>query len=142
MADPDGLARFHAAQGRQYADALRELQDGRKTTHWIWFVFPQLRALGRSGTARLYGIADLAEARAYLSDPVLAARLIAAAEAMLPHPDPVAVLGPVDAMKLRSSATLFAAAAPDSPAGQVMARILDRFWDGAPDPLTLDALLN
>ena len=121
------LQRFHAAQAGTYATALAELQAGRKRSHWMWFIFPQLASLGRSGTAKFYGIADLEEARAYLADPVLGPRLIACAEAMLAHPHRSAedILGPVDALKLRSSATLFeAAGAP------VMDRVLATFYGG------------
>lgn len=121
------LQRFHEAQAGTYAAALSELQEGQKRGHWIWFIFPQLASLGRSGTAKFYGIADLAEARAYLADPVLAPRLIACAEAVLTHPERTAeqILGPVDALKLRSSATLFAAAGAD-----VMDRVLATFYGG------------
>ena len=103
----DELHRFHDAQARDQARALAELRAGRKTSHWIWYIFPQLAALGRSGTAKHYGIRDLAEARAYLADPVLAANLRDAAQAMLENAGAPAesVLGPVDAMKLRSCAT-------------------------------------
>lgn len=121
------LHRFHEAQAGTYATALAELQAGRKRSHWMWFIFPQLASLGRSGTAKFYGIADLEEARAYLADPVLGPRLIACAEAMLQHPDRSAedILGPVDALKLRSSATLFEAAG-----AQVMGRVLATFYGG------------
>ena len=121
------LQRFHAAQEDTYAAALAELQAGQKRGHWMWFIFPQLASLGRSSTAKFYGIADLAEARAYLADPVLGPRLIACAQAMLLHPNRSAqdILGPVDAMKLRSSATLFAAAG-----AQVMDRVLATFHGG------------
>jgi len=121
------LHRFHEAQAGTYATALAELQAGRKQSHWMWFIFPQLASLGRSGTAKFYGIADLAEARAYLADPVLGPRLIACGEAMLAHPHRSAedILGPVDALKLRSSATLFeAAGAP------VMDRVFATFYGG------------
>ncbi len=121
------LHRFHEAQAVTYATALAELQAGRKQSHWMWFIFPQLASLGRSGTAKFYGIADLEEARAYLADPVLGPRLIACAEAMLMHPHRSAedILGPADALKLRSSATLFeAAGAP------VMDRVLATFYGG------------
>ena len=103
---PD-LARFRDAQAPVYATALAELAAGAKRSHWMWFVFPQLRALGRSATAQRYGIADLAEARAYLADPVLGPRLTQCAEALRAHAGtpPEAILGPVDALKLRSSAT-------------------------------------
>jgi len=121
------LHRFHAAQEGAYATALAELQAGQKRSHWMWFIFPQLTSLGRSGTAKFYGIADLAEARAYLADPVLGPRLIACAEAMLLHRGRSAtdILGPVDAMKLRSSATLFAMAG-----ARIMDDVLATFHGG------------
>lgn len=141
MAD---LARFHEAQRGSYDAALAELRSARKATHWMWFIFPQLAGLGRSATARYYGIADLGEARAYLADPVLQARLDACAAALLSHDGLTAetILGPVDALKLRSSATLFAAADPDGPVGARMEAILDRFYGGRPCPLTAGLLAD
>ncbi|WP_127903242.1 DUF1810 domain-containing protein [Solirhodobacter olei] len=132
------LARFTEAQAKIYPTALAELRRGRKDSHWMWFVFPQLASLGRSATAQYYGIADLAEARAYAADPVLGPRLAECAAALLAQPetDPARILGPVDAMKLRSSATLFRAAA-DPPLQGLMQSILDRFYGGTPCPLTL-----
>ena len=134
----DELHRFHDAQARDQARALAELRAGRKTSHWIWYIFPQLAALGRSGTAKHYGIRDLAEARVYLADPVLAANLRDAAQAMLENAGAPAesVLGPVDAMKLRSCATLFRAAG----GGEIFDRLLAEFYDGEADPETLRAL--
>ena len=137
----DDLARFRDAQDGVFDSALRELRAGRKTGHWMWFIFPQLRGLGRSATAVRYGIADLDEARAYLADPVLGPRLVACAEALLALEGARAedILGPVDALKLRSSATLFAAAG-DTQTARLMQALLDRFHDGRPCPLTLAAL--
>ncbi len=137
-----GLTRFHEAQENVWPVAVAELRAGRKATHWIWFIFPQLTALGRSATALHYGIADLAEARAYLADPVLCARLDACAEAVLLHAGerPEAIMGTVDALKLRSSATLFALAGRGSGTGARMQAILDRFYGGEPCPLTLARL--
>jgi uncharacterized protein (DUF1810 family) len=134
---PD-LSRFHDAQSDTYATALAELRAGRKATHWMWFIFPQLAELGRSATAKYYGIADLAEARAYLADPVLGPRLEEAAEAVLMHPGLSAeqIMGPIDGMKLRSTATLFREAG----GGAVFQRLLDTFYDGAPCARTLEAL--
>jgi uncharacterized protein (DUF1810 family) len=105
----------------------------------MWFVFPQIAGLGRSATAQAYAIEDLAEARAYLAHPVLGPRLVAAARALadLPGSDPAAVLGPVDALKLRSSMTLFARADPAEP---VFAAVLDRYYGGAEDEATLSRL--
>lgn len=135
MTDP---SRFHDAQARDQARAVAELRAGRKVSHWMWYIFPQLAALGRSETARRYGIADLAEARAYLADPVLRANLEEAAQAMLANAGqpPEQVLGGVDALKLRSCATLFAEAG----GGPVFRRLLDTFYGGEADPRTLALL--
>ena len=138
MSDPFHLDRFVAAQETSYAAALAELRRGRKTTHWMWFVFPQCRGLGHSDTARFYGIASREEARAYLYHPLLGSRLIEACDALLSAPGSAdAILGPVDAMKLRSSMTLFAAIADDpGPFDAVLAR----FYGGTRDPATLALL--
>ena len=135
---PD-LDRFVAAQEESYATALGELRRGRKDSHWMWWIFPQLAVLGRSGTAKAYGIADLAEAEAYLAHPVLGPRLVEAARAMLLHrgQDPASVLGGIDAMKLRSCATLFAAVPG---ADLVFREVLEAFYGGETDPHTLAAL--
>ena len=136
----DTLTRFHIAQSDMYEIALAELETGRKVTHWMWFVFPQLRSLGRSSTAEFYGIADLDEARAYLADPVLGPRLIQAAQAVLAHSDSRAeqILGKVDALKLRSSATLFREAAVDGATRKVFQAIIATFFNDIPCPLTID----
>jgi uncharacterized protein (DUF1810 family) len=135
------LERFVAAQddGGTYERALRELRAGRKTSHWMWFVFPQLRALGHSDTAWFYGISGLDEAQAYLAHPVLGPRLRECVDAVVATPDRTAVeiLGTIDALKLRSSMTLFARAATD-PAPFLAA--LARFSDGTFDERT-DGLL-
>ena len=130
------LTRFHDAQADTHAFALAELRAGRKRSHWMWFVFPQIAGLGRSPTARRYAVANLAEARAFLADPTLGPRLEEAARALLAHDAPAEeILGATDAMKLRSSMTLF------REAGAEFAQpVLDRFWGGAPDPATLDLL--
>jgi uncharacterized protein (DUF1810 family) len=135
MAD---LSRFTEAQAASYDTALAELRRGRKESHWMWFIFPQLASLGRSATAQYYGIKTLAEARAYAADPVLGPRLAACAEALLAQPDadPAGILGQIDALKLRSSATLFRAAA-EEPLKGLMQALLDRFYEGRPCPLTL-----
>jgi uncharacterized protein (DUF1810 family) len=135
---PD-MDRFVAAQEGTYTTALAELRRGRKESHWMWWIFPQLASLGRSGTAKAYGIADLAEAEAYLAHPVLGARLVEAARAMLMHKGqaPEAVLGGIDALKLRSCATLFAAVPGADP---VFREVLDAFYGGEADPLTVAAL--
>jgi uncharacterized protein (DUF1810 family) len=140
-ADPYDLERFVRAQasGGLYDRALAELRAGRKESHWMWFVFPQLRGLGRSPTAQAFGIASLAEARAYLAHPLLGPRLLACTEAVAQAAAPSAssIFGQLDALKLRSSMTLFSRAAPDEPLFQ---RVLDRFFGGEPDPLTDERL--
>lgn len=132
-------ALFLDAQSRVWDTVVAELSAGSKTTHWMWFVFPQLKCLGRSPTAKRYGLADLSAAAAYLAHPILRARIIEASTLLLLHTgrSPEAILGPVDALKLRSSMTLFAAA-PNAP--DVFVRVLDSFYDGTPCPLTRDAL--
>ncbi|MCW3041640.1 MAG: hypothetical protein JWM31_3545 [Solirubrobacterales bacterium] len=149
MADPFDLDRFLHAQDRDgvYDEALAELRAGRKRTHWVWFVFPQLAGLGRSPVARHYAIGSLAEAQAYLEHPVLGARLREATAALLEHTgrDPEDVLGGIDALKVRSCATLFAAAAGDEAAGDEAAAapfvaVLDGFFGGERDARTLALL--
>ena len=132
------LDRFVQAQDGVYDDALAELTAGRKRTHWMWFVFPQIAGLGSSPTAQRYAIRSLDEARAYLAHPVLGPRLRECAQALLAVPGRPAheILGHPDDMKLRSSMTLFARAA-DEPA--LFEAVLDRFYDG-PDPHTLALL--
>ena len=134
---PD-LTRFHEAQADIYETALAELRAGRKRSHWMWFVFPQLASLGRSSTAKFYGIDDVEEARAYLDDRILGPRLLECAEAVLSHPDRSAeeILGGIDAMKLRSSATLFRAAG----GGGTFDRLLDTFYGGEACTRTLAEL--
>ncbi|PUA80152.1 DUF1810 domain-containing protein [Nocardioides currus] len=136
------LTRFVVAQneGDTYDHALAELRDGRKRSHWMWFVFPQVAGLGRSSIAREFALADLAEARAFLAHPVLGERLRECCRAVLEIRGSTAVdvLGPVDAMKLRSSMTLFARAAPDEP---VFGEVLDAYFDGEADDAT-DRLLT
>src|SRR3954454_10273989 len=135
------LDRFVAAQdaGATYDRALAELRAGRKTSHWMWFVFPQVAGLGHSPMAQRYAVSGLAEARAYLAHPVLGPRLVECAQALLalPGDDPVRVLGSVDALKLRSSMTLFEAAAPDRP---VFGEVLERFCSGRRDEATTTRL--
>ena len=141
MDDPFGLQRFVEAQaaGGTYDSAVRELRAGRKTSHWMWFVFPQLAGLGRSPTAHHFALRGADEARAYLAHPVLGPRLRECARvvASLPTDDPVAVLGGTDAQKLRSSMTLFAVVEPDEP---VFAEVLTRWYGGQDDPLTRELL--
>jgi uncharacterized protein (DUF1810 family) len=138
--EPYDLQRFMDAQDRggAYADAVAELRSGRKRSHWMWFVFPQLRGLGSSPMAVRYGITSLAEARAYLAHPVLGPRLVECAELVADSVDSAErMLGSIDAMKLRSSVTLFAGADPATAAFQ---RVLDRHFDGVPDTRTLERL--
>jgi uncharacterized protein (DUF1810 family) len=132
------LERFVRAQDDRgtYAGALAELRAGRKTSHWMWFVFPQVAGLGHSPTAQAYAIADLAEARAYVHHDVLGPRLLECCRALLDLDDDLTaerVLGGTDAMKLRSSMTLFALADPDEPTYD---EVLARFFDGRPDERT------
>jgi uncharacterized protein (DUF1810 family) len=134
----DGLERFVRAQdqGGTYGAALAELRRGRKVTHWMWFVFPQLAGLGRSSTARYYAIDSLAEAQAYLAHPVLGARLLEVTRVVADLAGVTAedVFGSIDAVKLRSSMTLFARAAPQEP---LFGAVLERYFDGQPDVATL-----
>jgi uncharacterized protein (DUF1810 family) len=134
-----GLERFATAQSGVYPAVLAELRRGRKTGHWMWFVFPQLAGLGRSTVSRLYAIASLDEARAYLAHPVLGPRLRECTALLLEIDgrSAAAVLGGTDAMKLRSSMTLFHRAAPDEP---LFARVLEHWYGGVADGAT-DALL-
>lgn len=133
-----GLERFVAAQEGVYETALAELAAGEKRSHWMWFVFPQLAGLGHSAMAQHYAIGSLAEARDYLGHPLLGQRLRACTGAMLGHADRAAeaILGGVDALKFRSSMTLFDAVEPNG----CFARALDAFYDGKRDPRTLALL--
>ncbi len=136
MTDP--LARFVDAQRETWDAALSELKAGAKHGHWMWFIFPQARGLGFSTMAQRYAIADAAEARAYLAHPLLGARLVEGANALLDHRDrPIArIMGDVDAKKLRSSMTLFDAVAP--PVNDLPFEIVLRaFYDGERDAATL-----
>ena len=137
VSDPHGLERFVAAQDHAgtFDAALAELRAGRKRSHWMWFVFPQIAGLGQSPTSRRYAISSLEEAREYLAHPVLGPRLIECAGIVAATEGRTAeqIFGEIDAMKLRSSATLFLRAAPEEP---VFGQVLGRFFDGAPDPAT------
>lgn len=128
------LERFVTAQDSRgtYASAVDELRTGRKTSHWMWFVFPQLAGLGRSPTAQHFAISGLDEARAYLAHPVLGPRLVESARALteLRGTDATAVFGPVDGQKLQSSMTLFGWATTDEP---VFQQVLDQYFAGADD---------
>ena len=134
------LTHFRTAQEGTYAQALAEISAGRKRSHWMWYVFPQLRGLGRSQMADRYGLADLDEARAYLADPVLGPRLREISEALLEQPerDAYAVFGTPDDLKLHASMTLFARV--DLASSSVFRRVLDAFFDGEEHERTLALL--
>jgi uncharacterized protein (DUF1810 family) len=133
------LERFVRAQEGVYPEVVDELRRGRKSGHWIWFIFPQVAGLGRSVTSQHYAIASLAEAQAYLAHPVLGARLRECASLVLAVPGRSAdeILGELDAMKVRSSMTLFHRAAPDEP---LFGQVLERFFGGIADAATDDRL--
>jgi uncharacterized protein (DUF1810 family) len=138
--DPFDLQRFVDAQERVYASVTAELAAGSKTSHWMWFVFPQLEGLGRSSTARHYGINSLDEARAYWHHPLLGARLrecCALLQALPPGRTALQVFGSIDELKLCSCLTLFERAAPDEP---LFAELLERFYRGERDAATLGLL--
>jgi uncharacterized protein (DUF1810 family) len=137
MEDPYNLERFVAAQnaGGTYERAVAELRAGRKTSHWMWFVFPQIAGLGQSQMSRTYAISSLDEARAYLRHPVLGPRLIECARIVANARAGSAeqIFGGIDTQKLRSCMTLFLRAEPGEP---VFKQVLDRYFDGRPDPAT------
>jgi uncharacterized protein (DUF1810 family) len=137
--DPFDLQRFVAAQDPVYAQVKAELAAGAKTSHWMWFVFPQLKALGRSGTARHFGIASLDEARAYARHPLLGARLRECGRILLALRgfSALQIFGSIDAMKLRSCLTLFERAAPTEP---LWGDLLQRYCGGERDAVTLQLL--
>jgi uncharacterized protein (DUF1810 family) len=139
--DSDDLERFVAAQdaGSIYGHAVAELHQGRKTRHWMWFVFPQIAGLGQSSISREFAISSLAEARAYASHPVLGPRLIECASIVAEGPGQRAeqVFGTIDAQKLHSSMTLFMRAGPET---APFKQVLDRYFDGRPDPATDERL--
>ncbi len=133
------LTRFLQAQEGSYAQALAEMKRGRKESHWMWYIFPQLKGLGRSAMSEFYGISGMEEARAYLKDPVLGARLVEICNALLALEveDIVQVMGRPDDKKLKSSMTLFEAAA-EKP--EVFQRVLDKYYQGKRDGRTLRML--
>ena len=137
--DSFNLQRFVTAQESVYADVCEELRAGQKTGHWMWFIFPQVEGLGHSAMAQRYAIASLHEARAYLAHPVLGLRLKTCVAILLDVPGRTAheIFGSPDDLKLRSSLTLFAKAAPDE---TLFVRTLERFFDGRVDPATLERL--
>ena len=133
------LSRFHQAQERDYETALSEIRNGRKRSHWIWYIFPQLKGLGFSSMADYYGIDGMGEAKAYLRDDLLCRRLVEISEALLAleTSDPGAVMGYPDDLKLRSCMTLFALADPDEP---VFQKVLEKYYAGRKDPQTVRLL--
>jgi len=132
------LVRFHDVQEKTYAVAIEELRLGKKRSHWIWYVFPQLKGLGLSTTSEFYGLAGLAEARAYLEDTVLCYRLKEAIQAVLNQDSSaVAVLGELDALKFRSCLTLFSKADPSE---RLFSRALEHLFDGKSDTYTIELL--
>ena len=137
--DPFDLGRFVQAQTKDYARALAELRSGRKVTHWIWYVLPQLRGLGTSSMSTLYGIRSKDEAQAYLAHPVLGSRLLECVAAMnaLRNVSAIDVLGPIDAAKFRSCLTLFLAVDPHNAA---LREALDKYFAGTQDESTLALL--
>lgn len=139
MDDEFQLRRFVEAQEHCYAAALEEIEAGEKRTHWIWYVFPQLEGLGTSPVSRKFAISGLVEARRYLSHPILGARLRETTEALLTHSrkGAKAVLGELDAAKVRSSLTLFSQADPTEP---LLRAALDQLYSGGPDKKTLELL--
>lgn len=137
--DKYNLERFLTAQERDYGQALQEIRGGRKRSHWMWYIFPQLKDLGYSSTAKYYGIRDLDEAKAYLAHPILRERLIEISEALLhlKTDDPEHVFGYPDNLKLRSCMTLFANTDTNDP---VFNDVLGKFFSGKPDERTLDLI--
>ena len=134
--DPFNLNRFLGAQESYYADALKEIKQGYKQSHWIWFIFPQMRGLGRSPMAENYGITSIEEARAYLENPTLKQRLIEISTALLQHKGKSTayeILGTIDAIKVRSSMTLFDHIMPHA----IFADVLNAFYNSQRDELTL-----
>ena len=144
MADSAGLERFVKAQEYDYDTALREIRSGRKRSHWMWYIFPQLRGLGFSSTSQYYGIRDLEEAKDYLQHPVLGPRLVEISVALLTldTDDASAVMGYPDDLKLRSCMTLFELAAfdLDAPALSVFSRVLEKYFAGHADRRTRELL--
>lgn len=132
------MERFLKAQEKQYIQALAEIKNGRKSSHWIWYIFPQLEELGRSSTAKYYGIKNIDEAKEYISHPLLRERLIEISEALIDNDRPaVDILGHTDAMKVRSCMTLFHIA---DPSAEVFVKVIDKFYGGQYDKFTLDII--
>ena len=136
---PSDLSRFLKAQEYDYAQALKEIRAGRKRSHWMWYIFPQLQGLGFSPTAQYYGIRDLEQAVDYMAHPVLGPRLVEISGALLalPGSDPSAVMGYPDDLKLCSCMTLFELAAPEEP---VFGLVLEKYYGSRRDRMTLNLL--
>lgn len=132
------MERFLKAQENSYPVALKEIKNGRKLSHWIWYIFPQLAELGISSTAKYYGIKDINEAKQYLENPVLRERLIEISTELLKNDNTsVSILGYVDSMKVKSCMTLFHEADPSI---EVFSKVIEKFYNGKYDDMTLDIL--
>lgn len=140
LIDKYNLLRFLNAQEGSYQEALKELQEGRKRSHWMWYIFPQLKHLGHSYNANFYGISGLEEAAAYLQHPVLGQRLREVSETILnlPDNDAEAIFGGIDTIKLRSSMTLFDIVSPND----VFARVIDKYFNGQQDIQTINIIVR
>ena len=138
MPTPEHLERFMTAQAHSYETAKSELRNGQKESHWMWYIFPQISGLGTSSTAQTYAISDAAEAKAYLAHPILGARLIELCKILLELTGRSAndIFGSTDAMKLRSSMTLFAEVSEQP----VFKQVLEKYYNGHEDPKTLERL--
>ena len=130
------LSRFTDAQKQAYPIALQEVKNGKKCSHWMWYIFPQIRGIGKSAISRFYGILGLDEAKAYLENPVLSSRLYELCDALLKHDDKSAeeIFGDVDAMKLKSSMTLFSLVSEDY---TIFDQVLEQFFGGEMDEVTV-----
>lgn len=135
------LSRFTAAHQRDYTCALQEIRGGRKYSHWMWYIFPQLQGLGRSSTSEYYGIRGKEEAAAFLADPYLGGNLREICQVLLQLPEcnPANIFGYTDAMKLRSSMTLFQCASREEP---LFTQVLEKYFQGKPDCRTIRMLEN
>lgn len=142
LEDPFYLSRFKTAQERVYDTVLAELKSGQKRSHWMWYIFPQIEGLGRSSTAQHYSIKSIEEAKQYLKDPLLGARLLECAEVLegIEGLSASAIFGYPDDVKLKSSMTLFASVADDP--HSVFVRVLEKYYHGEPDERTLELLEN
>lgn len=135
MENKDGIGRFVKAHENMYATAVAEIRNGRKESHWMWYIFPQLRGLGRTFNADYYGLSGVEEAKAYMEHPVLKAHMEESLGALLslPTDDAEEIFGSLDAMKLRSSMTVFDMACPDG----LFVRVLDKYFNGRRDNRTI-----